>query len=40
MACIQFCPANAIQAGKKTEGRRRYHHPAVGVEALRRVAKE
>ncbi len=36
MACIQLCPANAIQAGKKTEGRKRYHHPKVRIDALKR----
>jgi ferredoxin len=34
MACIQTCPTNAIQA-KKTEGRRRYRHPEIGVGMLK-----
>lgn len=29
MACIQWCPAEAIQHGKKTVKRRRYRHPDV-----------
>ena len=29
LACIQWCPQQAIQAGKKTPGYERYHHPAV-----------
>lgn len=29
MACIQWCPARAIQYGKKTIARTRYHHPKV-----------
>jgi ferredoxin len=31
LACLQWCPAEAIQYGKKTAGRRRYHHPAINV---------
>ena len=38
MACIQLCPTHAIQAGEKTEGRERYHHPAIGVKALQEQA--
>ncbi|MDH7511079.1 MAG: EFR1 family ferrodoxin [Methanolinea sp.] len=33
MACIQCCPANAIQA-EKTEGRRRYRHPGITLNDL------
>jgi len=29
MACLQWCPREAIQFGKRTAGRRRYHHPEV-----------
>jgi len=29
LACIQWCPREAIQYGKKTPGYQRYHHPAV-----------
>lgn len=31
MACIQWCPVEAIQHGKKTIGRKRYHHPDIKV---------
>lgn len=27
MACLQWCPQEAIQFGTRTAGRRRYHHP-------------
>lgn len=29
LACLQWCPREAIQIGKSTVGRKRYHHPAV-----------
>ena len=29
MACLQWCPQEAIQSGKRTPGRARYHHPDV-----------
>jgi NAD-dependent dihydropyrimidine dehydrogenase PreA subunit len=35
MACIQLCPTWAIQAGPKTEGRERYRHPGITIEALK-----
>lgn len=28
-ACLHWCPEQAIQYGKKTVGRKRYHHPEV-----------
>lgn len=28
-ACIHWCPQKAIQYGKKTSGRTRYHHPDI-----------
>lgn len=31
VACLQWCPARAIQAGSKTIGRGRYHHPEIAV---------
>ncbi len=34
LACIQLCPTEAIQAGTKTGGRRRYRHPDVSVDAI------
>ena len=29
MACLQWCPEEAIQYGKSTAGRKRYHHPDI-----------
>lgn len=29
MACLQWCPVAAIQYKDRTEGKKRYHHPAV-----------
>lgn len=29
LACIHFCPQEAIQFGKKTARRKRYHHPEI-----------
>jgi MinD superfamily P-loop ATPase len=26
-ACLQWCPVEAIQWGRRTSGRKRYHHP-------------
>ena len=34
MACIHACPVEAIQFGRKTEGRRRYHHPDISWEKI------
>ncbi|MFA6357285.1 MAG: EFR1 family ferrodoxin [Candidatus Omnitrophota bacterium] len=31
MACLQWCPVEAIQYKKNTVGRKRYHHPAITV---------
>ena len=33
-ACINYCPRNAIQSGKKTAARGRYHHPDVSIRDL------
>lgn len=33
-ACLQFCPVEAIQCGKATRGRVRYHHPEVTAQDL------
>ena len=30
-ACLQWCPQKAIQYGKKTSMRKRYHHPNVDI---------
>jgi len=34
LACIQWCPCEAIEYGKKTVGRRRYRNPNVKVEDI------
>lgn len=34
VACIQWCPYEAIEYGKKTIGRRRYRNPAVKAEDI------
>lgn len=31
LGCLHWCPEEALQWGKKTVGRRRYHHPAINV---------
>jgi ferredoxin len=33
-ACIQWCPREAIQYGKKTSGKKRYHHPEVSLKDM------
>ncbi len=30
-ACLQWCPEAAIQCGKQTQGKKRYHHPEVSI---------
>ncbi|MBI4706494.1 MAG: 4Fe-4S binding protein [Candidatus Omnitrophica bacterium] len=32
LACLQWCPQEAIQYGKSTSGRKRYHHPDVNIQ--------
>lgn len=34
LACLQWCPTEAIQYRKRTEKRRRYHHPGVTLKDL------
>ncbi|MDD5676639.1 MAG: EFR1 family ferrodoxin [Kiritimatiellae bacterium] len=34
MACLQWCPAEAIQFGPSTQKRKRYHHPSVKAKDL------
>jgi ferredoxin len=34
MACIHFCPKEAIQFGEKTKNKRRYHHPEITADDL------
>lgn len=33
-ACIQWCPEEAIQYGRLTSNKKRYHHPEIGVKDL------
>ena len=40
MACLNLCPAKAIQWGPKTKGRGRYRHPDVNVDDLKAQAGE
>lgn len=39
LACIQWCPEECIQYGKKTKNYERYHHPEVKVEDILRELK-
>jgi ferredoxin len=34
MACLQWCPVEAIQYKKTTVGRKRYHHPDISKEEI------
>ncbi|MBU3955661.1 EFR1 family ferrodoxin [bacterium] len=34
LACLQWCPEESIQYGKKTAGRKRYHHPDIKLEEI------
>ncbi|MEW5757948.1 MAG: EFR1 family ferrodoxin [Candidatus Omnitrophota bacterium] len=34
MACLQWCPKEAIQYGKRTIGRKRYHHPQISLDDI------
>jgi ferredoxin len=34
MACMQYCPEEAIQLGKKTENRKRYRNPMIDVSEI------
>ena len=33
-ACLQWCPQEAVEYGKKTMGRKRYHHPEVTIKEM------
>jgi len=33
-ACLHWCPQEAIQYGKNTTGRKRYHHPAIKIQDI------
>ncbi len=40
LACIQWCPEEAIQYGKNTATKKRYHHPAIKLqEMMARVSR-
>ena len=39
LACIQWCPQEAIQFGKKTPRYRRYHHPEVTLKDMLAVTQ-
>ena len=32
LRCLHWCPEKAIQFGKKTQNRGRYHHPDIKVQ--------
>lgn len=34
MACLQWCPQQAVQYKKSTSGRKRYHHPDITTEDI------
>ena len=34
MACLQWCPVEAIQFGRATQKRKCYHHPAIKAKNL------
>ncbi|MEW6380691.1 MAG: EFR1 family ferrodoxin [bacterium] len=34
LACLQWCPEEAVECGKNTPGRKRYRHPAITVEDI------
>ena len=36
LACIHWCSCEAIEYGKKTVGRRRYHNPNIKIENIKR----
>jgi len=40
-ACLQWCPQEALQFGRNTSGRKRYHHPGVKLaDMLMRAASQ
>jgi flavodoxin/Pyruvate/2-oxoacid:ferredoxin oxidoreductase delta subunit len=34
LGCINWCPVQAIESGRATQGRNRYHHPDIRVQEL------
>jgi len=39
-ACLQWCPTVSVQAGKRTVGVERYHHPDIAVKDIIRSSPE
>ena len=39
LACIQWCPEEAIQYGKSTTTKKRYHHPEIKIKEMLECAK-
>jgi len=39
LACIQWCPAEAIQYGKNTAAKKRCHHPEIKLSDMRNCVK-
>lgn len=37
--CINWCPCTAIECGRSTNGKKRYHHPAVNAEDIIQILK-
>ena len=37
LACIHWCPCAAIEYDKKTQGRRRYHHPDINASDIKKT---
>jgi MinD superfamily P-loop ATPase len=33
-ACLQWCPEEAIQYGKNTKNKKRYHHPEISLKDI------
>ncbi|MFH1045515.1 MAG: EFR1 family ferrodoxin, partial [Candidatus Omnitrophota bacterium] len=40
MACLQWCPVEAIQSGRSTSGRKRYKHPQTKVEDFMNITTQ
>ncbi len=40
LACLQWCPEKAIQYGKDTSMRKRYHHPDIDISGILNQAKK
>lgn len=40
LACLQWCPQEAIQYGNKTAGKKRYHHPEISIADMMAAGKK